>query len=304
MPADIDLNGFHAPNIATVHHVDEGLRGYGEKEELSKILFASQCDAIQVVSGEWKCFVESKTDKPVFLAHHVINPRLFIPHRKVKKPRKPFRIGAFGFSTGIKDRKRLDVLLAALHILVKKQYQFELIVQGSFWNTLESSLSGQGIQIRNLGFLPRKMAFKSYRYLDLYVCSSDIEGGPLPVLEALASGVPVVSTQVGVAIEALSQGGGILVKKGSPEDLASAIAKVMDHPGLFQDLSLEAGRVSENFTWEKIGKEYMAMYESVLNSKRSRPKFNVVLKFPKFQRQLQLFRDTRRLRLFKTKTGV
>ena len=213
LPSELDIHTFQSPTIATIHHVNEGLRGYGEKEESLKIACASECNAIQVESREWLEFVRSKTNTPVFLAHQAINLSQFIQNRQIKRPRNPFQIGTFGFSREIKDRKRLDVLLDALYILIKKNYQFELVVQGPFWNILASSFLSRGIPIRNLGYLPPGLALKSYRYLDLYVCSSDIEGGPLPVLEALASGVPVVSTPVGVATEALSMGGGFWLRR-------------------------------------------------------------------------------------------
>jgi glycosyltransferase involved in cell wall biosynthesis len=298
IPSDIDISKFQAPHVATIHHVDESLGNRGEKEEYAKILLASQCDAIQVVSAEWKDYLIPKTNTPVFLAHHAINPQKFIANRMIERPRTPFRIGAFGFAKEIRNRKRLDVLLDALCVLLKQNYQFELVVQGPFWNILEGSFLSKGIQIRNLGYLPTSLALKSYRYLDLYVCSSDIEGGPLPVLEALASGIPVVSTPVGVAIEALSMGGGILVKKGNPQDLALAIGRIIDNPSLYQRLSQEAVRVAESFAWEKIGKEYIAMYEAALRIRKPNCNHKMHPRYPELQRGLQLLRDIRRQRGF------
>ena len=105
LPPGINPNEFPVPTIATVYHVDGSLRGQGEKEESSKILFASQCDAIQVISSEWKDYVQSRTDTPVFLARPAINPNVFKATRNLKRPGSPFRIGTFGFSREIKNRK-------------------------------------------------------------------------------------------------------------------------------------------------------------------------------------------------------
>lgn len=288
LPPDMDIRKFPVPNIAAIHHVDENLVGFGEKEEAEKISTASICDAIQVESKEWLGYVRSRTNTPVFLAHQAINPRQFISNRIRSRPRNPFQIGTFGFARELKDRKRTDILLEALTILKNENYSFELTVQGPYWSKLQNSFIQQGISVKNLGFLSNNQAMKSYRLLDLYVCSSDVEGGPLPVLEALASGVPVVSTRVGVATEALSMGGGILVDKADPEQMATAIGTIMDNSTLYQQLVIEAIKVSEDFSWDKIGKEYLAMYQFALNTKKPAHAKKPPLGSAKFQRSIQL----------------
>ncbi len=65
--------------------------------------------------------------------------------------------------------------------------------------------------------------------LDLFVCSSLWEGSPLSVLDALAAGVPVVSTRVGIVPEVIRHGRtGWLVEPRDPESLASAITEELE----------------------------------------------------------------------------
>lgn len=300
LPSEMDIREFPVPNIATVHHVDGELTGYGGEEEATKITAASQADIIQVESREWVEYVQQRTTTPVFLAHQAINPNQFISNRNRCRPGKQFQIGAFGFAKELKDRKRIDILLEALTILKGKLYSFELIVQGPHWNTLQESFIQKGIKVKNLGYLSSNQALKSYRLLDLYVCSSDVEGGPLPVLEAMASGVPVVSTRVGVAIEALTIGGGILVDKGDSAQMASAIASIMDNSALYQQLAKEAVQVSEYFSSDKIGKEYLTMYQFALDIKNPTQAKKPPLGSAKLQRSIQLsksaFRESSSLR--------
>ena len=288
LPPEIDIRKFPAPNIATVHHVDEEVIGYREKEEATKISAASISNVIQVVSAEWLNYVQSRTKTPVFLAHQAIDPSEFARNRNKKRPRNPFIIGTFGNAKEFKDRKRVDVLLGALSILKGRNYDFELIVQGQYWNELQNPFIQQNIKVKNLGFLSNKKAQQSYRFIDLYVCSSDVEGGPLPVLESLASGVPVVSTRVGVAIEALSLGGGILVNKGSPKDLANAIGLIMDDSSLYRRLSQETIQVAENYSWKKLGSEYLTMYQYALSTKEPMAVKKPLLEFPRIQREMQM----------------
>lgn len=289
-PPNFDIRKFPVPNIATIHHIDANLAG-GEKEEVSKIASASICDAIQVVSKEWLGFVQSRTNIPVFLAHQAINPSQFMFNRMRSRPGNPFQIGTFGFARELRDRKRTDILLEALTILIRQGYSFDLVVQGPHWDKLLNPFIQQGINVRNLGYLSSRKALKSYRLLDLYICASDVEGGPLPVLEALASGVPVVSTRVGVADEALALGGGVLVSKGNSEQMAAAISTIMDNSLYYHQLETETVQVSREFSWSNIGKEYLDMYQFVLDNK---PK--VVAKKPrigsaKLQRFIRLMKN-------------
>ncbi|UWQ22957.1 glycosyltransferase family 4 protein [Jannaschia sp. W003] len=65
-----------------------------------------------------------------------------------------------------------------------------------------------------------------YRGLDVLVCASAVEGTPNPVLEAMASGVAVVSTDVGIVREALGPDGAPFVVERTPEAVAGALARL------------------------------------------------------------------------------
>ena len=81
-----------------------------------------------------------------------------------------------------------------------------------------------------------------YGAIDLFCLSSDTEGIPLTLLEALASGVPVVSTEVGGIPEVIESGRtGWLVPKGSAEFLAKRMVELLQDPSLAAEFAL-AGR--------------------------------------------------------------
>jgi glycosyltransferase involved in cell wall biosynthesis len=69
--------------------------------------------------------------------------------------------------------------------------------------------------------------------LDVAVCCSDFEGGPLSVMEYMEAGLPVVATRVGGLPELVRDGeSGLLVPPRDPRALAEAIARVLDDPSL------------------------------------------------------------------------
>lgn len=89
------------------------------------------------------------------------------------------------------------------------------------------------------------------------------EGGGtrLKILEAMAAGVPVVSTSVGAeGIEAVD--GRHLLLADSPADFAGAVARLLDEPGLADSLRVEARRlVEEYYSWNVIGERFAEIVE-------------------------------------------
>jgi len=76
-----------------------------------------------------------------------------------------------------------------------------------------------------------------YDSADLFVLATRFEGYGMALAEALARGLPVVSTRTGAVTETVPKGAGFLVPPNDPEALTTVLADVMDDPGLRQRLS-------------------------------------------------------------------
>jgi len=102
---------------------------------------------------------------------------------------------------------------------------------------------------------------------DLYVSSSVTEGISLTILEAMASGVPVVATAVGGTPEILSDGTtGILVPTRNPDRLAAAMVALAADPARRAALAAAARRrVETAFTIERMVDEYARAYRRLLD---------------------------------------
>jgi len=102
---------------------------------------------------------------------------------------------------------------------------------------------------------------------DLYVSSSVTEGISLTILEAMASGVPVVATAVGGTPEILSDGTtGVLVPTRNPDRLASALLALGADPARRAALAAAARRrVETAFTIERMVDEYAQAYRRLLD---------------------------------------
>ncbi len=94
---------------------------------------------------------------------------------------------------------------------------------------------------------------------DVFVLSSDYEGLPLSGLEAMASGLPILSTEVGGMADIVTDNG-ILVKKGDEEALASAIVRYTENPELIKEHSLNSSRNVKKYDVNIFVQKYEELY--------------------------------------------
>lgn len=109
-----------------------------------------------------------------------------------------------------------------------------------------------------------------YRSADAFVLSSLLEGFSTALLEAMASGLPVVATRVpGIVDQVLDGREGLLVPAKNPDDLGDALRKMACDPELASRLSIQAGRRSMEFHWESVAKKYLATYQKMISEAKS-----------------------------------
>jgi glycosyltransferase involved in cell wall biosynthesis len=98
------------------------------------------------------------------------------------------------------------------------------------------------------------------------VVPSLYEGFGLPAIEAMAAGVPLVSSDGGALAEVVADGG-LLVPAGDSEALAQALARVLSDPAFAQTLS-DRGRqrVVSEFCWSVCAKQMVQQYRSCIDA--------------------------------------
>jgi glycosyltransferase involved in cell wall biosynthesis len=95
---------------------------------------------------------------------------------------------------------------------------------------------------------------------NLFVLASDDEGAPLVLLEAMACGLPWVSTPWGVAATLPSGECGLVVPPRSPHELAAAMAELINDPGRCNEMGLQGRkRVESDFTLQKYLHEHLKL---------------------------------------------
>jgi glycosyltransferase involved in cell wall biosynthesis len=101
--------------------------------------------------------------------------------------------------------------------------------------------------------------------MDVFVHPALAESFGMVIVEAMAMGLPIVSTPVGIAPEALSEGVGVLARNGSVEGLEEALAAILDRRESWPTMSREAGRRAQAFRADQMVKAYEALYLSALH---------------------------------------
>lgn len=159
-------------------------------------------------------------------------------------------------------------LLDALAILQRKKYDIRLLIigEGGQRVELEKQIIELGLE-NNVLLAGYKKNAKAYiPCFDVFALSSLTEGLPMTILEVMDAGVPIVSTRVGGVPEVLANGvAGVLVDSPEPDDIADGINALINQPTHRNDLIDKAkARVHENYSSQKMAREYLNIYRSVL----------------------------------------
>jgi spore coat protein SA len=231
-------------------HLSDGPESLMRKVRVSMLVFASQF------------LLERARDKfpslgPSCVLYSGADESIFYPAPNERPPQgRPTVL----FAGRLVENKGVHVLLDAMRLLDQQTVPLQANIVGS-------SSFGAGAEtayIRRLkatspatvSFLPYRSGAALgdlFRKADIF-CSPAVWDEPFGLVnvEALASGLPVVSTRSGGASEIFASGGGILVERGSAAHLASALRRLAENPALRIDLGKQGYRAFlERFTWSR-----------------------------------------------------
>ena len=167
----------------------------------------------------------------------------------------------------IVHQKGLDLAMHALGVLKDLNWEWRIAGDGPQLQALQALAEELGIQDRVffLGWQSRPEITEGYQQSNVFLFPSRHEGMPNAMLEAMASGLPVVASCIAGNEELVVDGEtGYLVPSEDIEALQNALKKLLDDAGLRQQMGLAARRrVEESYSWESTAKQYALLLEKV-----------------------------------------
>ncbi len=169
-------------------------------------------------------------------------------------------------------RKGLPILIEAAKKIVKQKSdtKFLIVGEGPLRPQLTLSLESANLSgnFRFLGNLKDDVLIAVYNCSDVFVLPSIQEGQGIVLLEAQASGKPIVGFDVGGINEAVRSGEtGLLVNRGSSDELANALLRFLSDKSLREKMGANGRRfVAENFTWDICAQKMLKVYREALGN--------------------------------------
>ena len=123
---------------------------------------------------------------------------------------------------------------------------------------------GSKVDLRIATDLSRKEMPSFYHGIDVLVVTSRCEGAPLPLMEALCCGIPVVTTHVGLADLHVQHGHNGWLYDGQVAQLRSKIGWLMENPNAVEDAKIAAA-ASPSLRWPAVADHWRAFLDSVIH---------------------------------------
>ena len=170
----------------------------------------------------------------------------------------------------LEPRKNLEGLILAFNKFKRRcKTQYKLVIAGRpgwmYHNVYKlASKSPFNRDIMFIGFISVQHKPYLYNLADLFVYPSFYEGFGFPPLEAMASGVPVVSSNVSSLPEVIGEAG-VLIDPYNINEISEGIAQILNDP-YWQGLLKKRGAArAEQFNWYKTARETLNFFEKTVN---------------------------------------
>jgi len=229
-------------------------------KHLSKIIWRKAKFVVANSEGLKKLARKTSPKQKIGVVYNGIDTQEFKPlkNKKNSKTLKIIFIGRLAIIKGI------NYLLKALGSLKNKDFVLTLIGEGKEKENLKELAKDLKIekQVKFLGPIPHQKITKYYQENDLFILPSLNEGMSNTVLEAMACGLPIITTNVGGSKELINNNG-FVIPKANSKKLKEAIEKYLKNKNLIKNYSIQSRKIAEKMNWEKVSQKYLGIYKNV-----------------------------------------
>jgi len=253
------------PIVTTFHHFDPFID------------FTSfhQSDAVMTVSRQWYQYLAEigiPTTQQNLVPFGVDTNQFHPPEDETRsKVRETLHLpqDAFvlGFSSrrmsNINDSKGVNCFLQALQKLHRRLPNLATLIIGPGWQTLAKDIRQHGIPCSQAPYeMTHERIAEYYQAMDFFWVTSRVEGGPVTLLEAMACGLPCISTPVGAALDLIKDNqNGFIVSVDSPNQFVARSLQLEQDHDLRDRIGNEARKtIVEERQWSQLQGKLQDLY--------------------------------------------
>lgn len=182
------------------------------------------------------------------------------------RDRRPLR-PVFLTSRLLEPLYNVSCVLRAFALIQKEVPEASLTVAGEGWMRSELEQLARDLELRNLEFIggvPFKDMPAMYDSADVYLTATDLDNMPSSIVECLAAGLPVVTTDAGgipyiVAHEETC----LMIARNDHQAMAAAALRFLRDEELASRIAHNAREHCRNFSWPVVQKEWLNLYHAV-----------------------------------------
>lgn len=227
-----------------------------------------QCDAFIVLSKSWQKFYTSQlglNPEKVFTLPNAVKLPSQIPNRSTSAPIKLVFCGRVGHRKGA-----FDLLQALTYLPADQRAMTQLMIAGD-GDLEQGQYLSKHLKVSHhvtfLGWLSPQQRDDLLAKADIFVLPSYHEGLPVAILEAMAWGLPIVTTPIGGIPEVIvSNQNGLLVEPGNVQQLSKCIQLLIEDKQLRLSLGKAARETAESFDAKIYGDRLANIYNTVLQA--------------------------------------
>ena len=162
--------------------------------------------------------------------------------------------------------KRVEILIDAADILSRQgcQILLKIVGGGQTRQKLKQIVNEKNLDniIEITGRIDAENMPQVYQQNDIFISASKLEGMSNAMLEAMASGLPIIAARCEGTEELIAENG-LVIENATAEEIAKAIKKLIDDRQLRNQMSIAARQQAQQFTWGRIAEKYLNIYERV-----------------------------------------
>lgn len=224
-----------------------------------------RADAVVALGEYWRRFLIDAVAVPANRVHVIPNGVATVSQQGRPDAAGTPRIAAMGL---VGERKGTDVLIEALGMLKARGAAFHAVIGGNGdvdWARALAGKAGVAEDILFTGWIGADAVQAHLRESALFVLASRQENQPMSILEAMAWGLPVVSTAIGAIPEQVEDGvSGLLVAPGDAAALADAIGRLLEDAALRAAMGAAGhARFAAHFSIELCARRFADLYRSL-----------------------------------------